>query len=74
MTGIEEARAWLAENGDGWEIQRAETRIAPGPFIGSPTEARCEVVLIRRDLDDVYLTGEGRTILEAAQWAVGHAR
>lgn len=76
MTGYTEAQEWLAENAPEWVIRSSESTLVPGMTVGSPTVRQYEVTLthptsVDRWTSDVWLKGEGASILEAAMAAVG---
>lgn len=72
--GIFEAEAWLRIHAVGWRLRRAESTLVPGIAYGMPTALRYVVELRHDPDDDVYLTGEGMTLLAATQNAVGAIR
>ena len=71
MSGWEEARDWLAKHGAGWTIGMAKSTLQAGIEVGSPTTLHVTVSLRRTDDEDVFLTGEGPSFLEAVQTAIG---
>ena len=82
MTGYDEATTWLRDNAPEWLIARAHTTLKAGVTVGAPTTLDVEVELIESDavlkqsLSRGYVTlnGEGTSILEAVQNAVGGLR
>jgi hypothetical protein len=73
MTGWDEARDWLASNAPDWKLLNSETRLFPGPRADAPTVTRSEVMLAPNTFYEapVWVKGEGATILEAVQNAIG---
>jgi hypothetical protein len=77
MIGFDEAAKWLADNAPDWVIHRVETTLRAGAAAAAPTELRTQVVLIptaRAPRSDLSLLGEGSSMLEAVQNAVGGLR
>ena len=72
--GINEAIEWLVANGDGWVFQSGKSELRAGASVGDPTRLFVTVTLVRDDTPDVWLTGEGSSLLEAVQVAVGSLR
>ena len=76
-TGIKAALEWLTTNHPDWTFQDATSRLIPGDQVGSPTRLRVRVTLTSSHLraqDGPWLVGDGSSILEATQLAVGMIR
>lgn len=73
MTGYDEASDWLKANAPGWRLRQGTQTLKAGYAIGQPTGLLYEVALGLTDDDgwDTSLIGEGGTLLEAVQNAVG---
>lgn len=73
MTGYDEAHDWLKANAPTWRIRQGTQTLKAAYVVGQPTTMQYEVVLGMTDDDgwDTSLIGEGSTLLEAVQNAIG---